>query len=484
MTTENNNKIENNNIKVQQQPKKYCEILTNVPYIKNLNYGNDLIFNNDLIDTKYGKDDDIIEEKYNKSKERLEYFEALPQYEQKSVNWLNQRKNYICGSEAGSVLGYNDHEAQYEYFLNKINENNSKFINFELVYHGNKHEDDAKHVYEALTNTHVLEYGFIPGVRNKKISIYGASPDGIVSCYKNDMIHKTNKIGRMLEIKCPARRKINMKLDANPKDIIPQYYYPQVIQQLETCKLEYCDFWQCNFIDYKNRKQFENDCGVDDYLTKDGKFRGCLIQILPINIFKEYVDNEILDEASSENKFNNLYGKICVHAKFIHPPTVLQTNQERKQWIEDVKNQKFDEHMAEFYKIREGYFIHKIIYWKLNNARCLTIRRNSKLFNEIFFPTYQVIWKYKEYFTDIVNIEKKKLLVDFISYCQKHKKQVIFDNRNLNINNKRSLNNIIMYYIKSLYDHEIDDKENKIIVEYAKKNQIEDKNLSSLFDNE
>jgi putative phage-type endonuclease len=458
--------------------------IANVPYIKNLNYGKDLIFNNSLIDKNYGKDDEITEEKYNKMKKKLDFYDALPQYEQKSINWLNQRRNYICGSEAGSVLGLNSHEDQYEYLLNKISENN-KFINFELVYHGNKHEDDAKHVYEALTNTHVSEYGFIPGCRNEKISIYGASPDGIVSCYKNDMVHKTNKIGRMLEIKCPARRKINMDLNAKIFDIIPLYYYPQVVQQLETCELDYCDFWQCDFKDYKSKKQFDNDKGAEDYLTQDGKFKGCLIQILPKNIFQEYLDNGTLNTNSTENKFNNIYNKICAHAKFIHPSTILQTNKEREQWIKDVKNQTFDQNLAEFYKIKEGYFIHKVIYWKLVKARCYSIKRNQKYFNENF-EIYQQLWNYKNYFCDIENVNKKDILINFIHYCQKHKKNTIEENKKLlNLNNKDcKLNTIIMQYVDYLYKYDIDDEKNKIIIEYAEKNKIEDKNLAKIFEDD
>ena len=152
--------------------------------IKGMYEGKDyLIFNNSLIDNNKNKDDEIDEENL-KNIEKLKYFSTMPQYEQKSKEWLEQRKGYIGGSEAGSLLGINKHESQYKYLERKLDENYT-FINFEMVYHGNKHEDTAKHIYEALTNTHINEYGFIPAPdKNGKKSFYGASPDGIISEYK------------------------------------------------------------------------------------------------------------------------------------------------------------------------------------------------------------------------------------------------------------------------------------------------------------
>ncbi len=422
-----------------------------------------IIINDSLIDKN--NNDDNLNEKHIRIKEKLDYFNTIPQYEQKSKEWLEQRKGYIGGSEAGSLLGMNHYEPQYKYLEKKIDEN-YQFINFEMVYHGNKHEDTAKLIYESLTNTHVNEYGFIPFNGNEFKKIFGASPDGIVSEFKQDLKHKTNKIGRMLEIKCPARRKINMDLNAKLYDIIPKYYYPQVIQQLESCDLEFCDFWQCNIIDYITEKKYKSDKGIYDYLTKDGKLRGVLIQILPIYEFKEYTDKDLYDPPYK------LANKIYAHAKFIHPYNLLMSEEEKNKWIEKVMNQDLEDvpqNLYHNYKIKEGYKIHKIVYWKLENARCLTIKRNTEFLKDRFY-IYEIIWNYKTYFSDMMNYEKKKYLLSFIKFCDKNKKFVIEDNRKLLKNKYKgqlTINKIVMYYVDILYNFPLNDTKNEKIIEYV-----------------
>lgn len=451
--------------------------------IKGMYNGNDyIIFNNSLIDINKDNDD-ILTEQNIKDIKKLKYFSTLPQYEQKSKEWLEQRKGYIGGSEAGSILGVNHYEPQYKYLEKKLDDN-YQFINFEMVYHGNKHEDSAKHIYEALTNTHINEYGFIPAPdRNGKKAIFGASPDGIISEFKNDMRHKTNKVGRMIEIKCPARRKINMDLNAEIFDIIPKYYYPQVIQQLETCELQFCDFWQCNIQDYIIEKEYYKDVGDYDYLTAEGKLRGVLFQILPIEEFKDYSEVDLFDPAPK------LKNKIYAHAKFIHPPTIIMTKQEKEEWIKKVQNQELSEipdNLMENYKIKPGYFIHKIIYWHLVNARCLTIERNSDYFNDNYY-IYETIWKYKKYFSDMLNYEKKRYLLNFIKYCDKNKKYVLSDNKDLKLSGKRTINKIVFYYIDKLYNYDLLANENKKIIEYNEKLQEmikEEERLREMMENE
>ena len=61
-----------------------------------------------------------------------------------------------------------------------------------------------------------------------KFKIFGASPDGIC-----DIDSPPDYIGRMLEIKCPPRRKFTRE--------VPKHYWMQMQGQLETCDLEECD---------------------------------------------------------------------------------------------------------------------------------------------------------------------------------------------------------------------------------------------------
>lgn len=73
----------------------------------------------------------------------------------------------------------------------------------------------ATYVYEQITQNKVEEVGFI---KHKKYDFLGASPDGFI-------VDKQ----RLIEIKCPLRRKIESYSAEN--DIIkicPEYYYEQM----------------------------------------------------------------------------------------------------------------------------------------------------------------------------------------------------------------------------------------------------------------
>ena len=70
----------------------------------------------------------------------------------------------------------------------------------------------------------------------------GASPDGI------------STQGIMLEIKCPPCRK------AAPYASL--YYWIQIIMQLECTGLEYCDFFDCNFITYDDIDDWSSEAVV------------------------------------------------------------------------------------------------------------------------------------------------------------------------------------------------------------------------------
>src|SRR6185312_2631385 len=88
----------------------------------------------------------------------------------------------------------------------------SKFMGNVATYWGQKYEPVATALYEQRTGTNIMEFGLIP---HRTIPFLGASPDGITP------------EGRMLEIKCPYRRKIT--------GIPPFYYWIQVQIQMEVC---------------------------------------------------------------------------------------------------------------------------------------------------------------------------------------------------------------------------------------------------------
>lgn len=332
--------------------------------------------------------DDIIDDDSKKREELLDYWKSLEQYEQKSMDWLKQRSQYLGGSEAGAVLGVNHYEPQYKIIWKKLE--TIPFGDFTAVYHGNKYEDVAIMVYEWIFNIKVDEYGFLP---HRTIKWMGASPDGITSSFKLDGIHKSNNNGIMIEIKCPTSRKINMNINANDFDIIPEYYYAQIQQQMETCDLNFTDFWQIKVEEYMNKEDFIND--TSDYCpfkSKKGEFKGAVIQILPIKEFKG------IDLSMPDRKLKQ---KIYAHAKFLHQPRLNMSFEEIRQWIIDTRNGKYDdiqnENVLKHYKIRDDYCFHCVKWWKVVNGRCKRFKRNKDWINSNM-KTYEKIWNYISFF--------------------------------------------------------------------------------------
>ena len=68
----------------------------------------------------------------------------------------------------------------------------------DIMQWGVVYEEVATRFYEYLHNLTVVEFGLIP---HPKLSVFGASPDGIC-----DIGSPNGYEGRMLEIKCPPKR--------------------------------------------------------------------------------------------------------------------------------------------------------------------------------------------------------------------------------------------------------------------------------------
>jgi putative phage-type endonuclease len=95
----------------------------------------------------------------------------------------------------------------------------------------------AIRIYSNMKDIKIHEFGLII---NDNIKNFGASPDGIT------------EEGIMIEIKCPYSRKI---IDGN----IPEKYYYQMQGQLAVCKLNKCDYIECEFITYEDEEEYLNE---------------------------------------------------------------------------------------------------------------------------------------------------------------------------------------------------------------------------------
>lgn len=277
---------------------------------------------------------------------------------QRSPEWYAQRDQKITASDIGLCLGDDHHQMVYYFLVKKFRET---FSNNENTYHGKKFEAIATMIYEYRMNLRVDEFGLC---HHPKYSFLGASPDGIVSEYKHDNIHKTNLVGRMLEIKCPTKRKI--KNTGNIRgDICPTYYWDQVQIQLETCDLDECDFWQCDIKQYDCYEDFLKDTDMSQpYRSlKSKQEKGCLIQILPKDKYVKYIPGE------NDAQYNEA---VWGSAQFIYPEKIEMTPLDCKKWCERTINN--------LEKTHPGYVLDKVVYWYLNYSFCQLIKRDTEWF--------------------------------------------------------------------------------------------------------
>ena len=151
---------------------------------------------------------------------RVEELLKLPQFEQRSPEWFQQRNNAITASDIPTVLSENHYKSPWSLLLDKCNSNPKPFIGNDATRWGTHYEDIAIEKYSALRGKEVLSFGLII---HPEHSWLGGSPDGITTD------------GILLEVKCPLRRKI-------VHGEIPDHYRSQVLLNLEICNLDLAHF--------------------------------------------------------------------------------------------------------------------------------------------------------------------------------------------------------------------------------------------------
>ena len=299
------------------------------------------------------------------------------------------RDGKITASDGGTVVDVNHHEQQYKFVLKKTTD--TPFLANEFCHHGKKYEDVATMIYEYRMNVLTDEFGLIG---HPKYDFLGASPDRICTRFKLDGIHKTKYVGRMLEIKCPYVRKIQM--DGPIIDhICPIYYWVQTQLQLECCDLEECDFWQCEIREYESRYEFIEDTDVNEsFKSKTHGFeKGCIIQLLPRSRMNEIING----------KYNQV---LYEDAKYIFPPKIEMSPYDCDLWVsETICDMKYDSQYND-------YFFDKVIYWKLITSKNVLINRDRQWFADNL-PILQQVWNYVTFFRE--NKDKLQILLDYIN---------------------------------------------------------------------
>jgi putative phage-type endonuclease len=312
-----------------------------------------------------------IPEKYQKIIDLVNELLKRPQSEQRTEAWFKEREEMITASDIAASIGDNKYEPKYRFILKKC-KMGPPFTENDFVHHGKKFERVGTMIYELRNNVKVLDFGLL---RHHKYSFLGASPDGICS-------HLTLKkefsrfIGRMLEIKFPKTRKIQETDD--PEIAVPDSYKPQVQIQLESCKLEECDFLQCKAVEYNNLQAYREDVGDKEWISKDtGLERGIFIQLMPKN----------------RKDFDHEY-----EGKYIYPDKIDMTEKEYESWIGKV--------MLSLKEKHPDYVFDRFVYWKVLIVQCNLVKRNRKWF-EKKLPIMKKTWDYVLFFRK--NQDKLKL---------------------------------------------------------------------------
>ena len=194
-----------------------------------------------------------LQKTYERRKNILEGLKQLKLPDQRTPEWYEMRKEMLTASSMASALDKCHFKSRDELLLGKIIP--EPFEPNPITEWGVKYEDVAIQFYEELYNVKVLDFGLIP---HPEFKAFGASPDGICDDTGND-----EYMGRMVEIKCPPKRKFTKT--------VPGHYLMQVLGQLEVCNLDECDFFQVKIEDYESYEEYQKDVFINDDVVVEGR---------------------------------------------------------------------------------------------------------------------------------------------------------------------------------------------------------------------
>ena len=385
-------------------------------FISNYKFTDKISFNNGKNSFREFEDkypDIKIPSKYKKLFDHYEKLKNLPQPEQRSPEWYAYRYNRITASDTAAAIDLNPYEPLESFILKKCDPN-FPFRDNATVFHGRKYEPTATMIYEHIYNTRVVEFGALP---SEQYSFLGASPDGI--CSQHTLDNKfSDRLGTMLEIKCPVTREIYTK-GKIIGTICPFYYYCQVQQQLACCDLNVCDFWQCKFSEYKSREEYlSDDCSscvntTDDTGIKmeiDNRLKkGIILEFYPKNFKPEFEGD--LPEWKSQ---------------YIIPKRLDIDESQYDKWT----NKMLDQYKTLYPEIAKDYYFYQIIYWKLDSSHNVAIKRDDKFLSNII-PILQENWEKILYYR-----KNQDKLEELKKIAEKRKKYIRF-NTNYTIYSKQ-----------------------------------------------
>lgn len=150
--------------------------------------------------------------------------EACPQ---RTPEWYEKRRNHLTASSIASAVGDNPYDTRMTAIRKKIGLGPA-FQGNAATEHGNYYEEIAIGIYEKRTGEKQIEFGLLESIKHDHkgetcdTSFLAGSPDGITAT------------GRLLEVKCPFRRK--------PNGTVPNIYMYQIQGLMHILDLPVCDF--------------------------------------------------------------------------------------------------------------------------------------------------------------------------------------------------------------------------------------------------
>lgn len=394
----------------------------NYKFNKNINFEN----GNECFREFEDKYPDIkVPSKYKKLNDHFNKLKDLPQPAQRSQEWYDYRFNRITASDMAAAIDLNPYEPIESFILKKCDPN-FPFRDNATVFHGKKYEPTATMIYEHIYNTRVFEFGALP---SDTYHFLGASPDGICSKYTLDNKF-SERLGTMLEIKCPVTRDI-CSSGKIMGEICPFYYFCQVQQQLACCDLETCDFWQCKLSEYKNRIDYlSDDCSSckntegdkDEEIIIDNRLKkGIILEFYPKNHVPEF-EGDLAEWKS----------------KYIIPKRLDMNESQYDNWVIKM----MDQYKELYPDIHKDYYFYRIIYWKLEKSHNVTIKRDDNFFSQLL-PILQDTWNKILYYR-----KNQHELIELKNIVEKRTKYLRF-NTTFKIHNKEIINNKILFLDKS-----------------------------------
>ena len=305
-----------------------------------------------------------IKDKYktiSRLKLQMNKLQALELPEQRSKEWYDLRRGMLTASSLACALGEDHFKSRDELILEKAEDKEKPFVLNPITEWGVKYEEIATKFYESLNNVEIIEFGLIP---HPHFNIFGASPDGICS---NDSPNEY--IGRMLEIKCPPKRKFTKT--------VPKHYWYQMQGQLECCDLEECDFLQVKLQEYDSFDDYCRDNYIDisddnnNGKTEKGFPKGCTLTYRKCN----------------ELKCSYLY------------PELFLSDSEYQTWISENKE-----------KIKnEGHEFVEAKWWYIERYECTLVKRDREWWAQTMEKIYQFNKEVEYYKANGVEMLKQKI---------------------------------------------------------------------------